>query len=70
MSIILHLNSLSNRIVPESEAVDLDPEELSQFIANNYLTDEAAIALLRIIAWTHIQYFSLHEFVQWLEQSN
>lgn len=54
--------------VPKS--VDLAPTELRQFISNTYLTDEAAIALLRIIERTCIRYFSLSELVQWLEKGN
>lgn len=49
-------------------AVDLEEEEMPQFIANNYLTDEAAIVLLRIIERTYIRYFTLRELVDWLER--
>lgn len=37
-------------------------------MSNYYLTDEAAIASLRIIARTYIRYFSLRELVQYLEK--
>lgn len=37
-------------------------------MSNYYLTDEAAIALLRIIARTYIRYISLRELVLYLER--
>lgn len=58
------------RSIPRPKSVNLHADELQQFNVNHYLTDEAAIALLRIIKRTHIRYFSLRELVQWLEQDN
>jgi hypothetical protein len=49
-------------------SVDLKPSEQRQLLANNYLTETAAIALLQIIERTLIQPFTLSQLVHWLEQ--
>lgn len=59
---------MASRTCPTPVLFDLSPQEMQQFTTNTYLTDEAAIALLRIIERTHIRYVTLSELVQWLEQ--
>ncbi len=50
-------------------SVDLEAAERREFMADNYLTEAAAVALLRIIERTQIRPLSLKELVRWLEQA-
>jgi hypothetical protein len=62
------MSDLTCQRVTADISVDLQPSEQRQLLANNYLTETAAIALLRIIERTLIQPFTLSQLVVWLEQ--